>query len=257
MASPASNSELPSEGRGLSKGAVRRVAHGLHVEVERAELLLCLARADGLFTARTTVRSASERAVQAWRRRRCVGRVGPGTRPVPGPGQRRPAGQRSLIREALLETLLLGGSREFALVSDVEAVTCGDRRALSAQRASTRGLESGPGDARRVLDVVRVLARALAAMARVGRPRTRRAGGRGAPVGRGPPLARAQRERHRTARRGPCRRARPSATSCACWRTSTATWVPWWKRPATPARGWRSAASVCSSARPRSLGLRP
>lgn len=133
MAALSSAAELPSEGRGLSKGAVRRAAQTFHVDPERAELLLCLARADGLFSARTTVRSASERLADVWRR----GGAWDESALEPDlfrPGQRATCRATFLIREALLDTLLLVSPGEFALAADIEAVTCSDRRALSAQR---------------------------------------------------------------------------------------------------------------------------
>ncbi|MFT3921206.1 MAG: hypothetical protein QM778_01595 [Myxococcales bacterium] len=156
MANLASASELPSEGRGLSKGAVRRAAHDFHVDSERAELLLCLARADGLFSARTSIRSASERLANAWRR----GGAWDEAALEPDlfrPGQRATCRATSLIREALLDTLLLVAPGEFALSSDIEAVTCADRRALSAQRALALAARTGQEMRDGVLDVVRVL----------------------------------------------------------------------------------------------------
>jgi|GEM_PF-6562516 len=156
MAALAAVSELPAEGRGISKGAVRRVAQDFHIEPERAEFLLCLARADGLFFARTSVRSASERLTTAWRR----GGAWDESALEPDlfrPGHRATCRATFLIREALLDTLLLVSAGEFALASDVEAVTCADRRALTAQRALSVASRAGQEMREGVLDVVHVL----------------------------------------------------------------------------------------------------
>jgi hypothetical protein len=166
MAALASSAELPSEGRGLSKGAVRRAAQSVHVEPERAEFLLCLARADGLFSARTTIRSVSERLANIWRR----GGAWDESAVEPDlfrPGQRSTCRATMLIREALLDTLLLVAPGEFALKADVEAVACSDRRALSAQRvlacarSEPRTLVSPPRSERELAEGILEVTRSL------------------------------------------------------------------------------------------------
>ena len=76
LASLSALDQLPVKGRGLSKGTARKVAQSLVIEEGRAELLVCLARADGLLYASTTLGSVSERLWNAVASRWCLGRGG-------------------------------------------------------------------------------------------------------------------------------------------------------------------------------------
>ncbi len=156
MATLASQRELPSEGRGLSRVSVRRAAQVLRADAERAEFLLCLARAEGLFSSHATVRSASERLVAVWRRGGAWDEAAIESDSF-RPGHPSTSRATQLIREALLDTLALLPSGEFALLSDVQAVCCADRRAISAQRGLTTAVRSGQDVRDSVLDVLSVL----------------------------------------------------------------------------------------------------
>lgn len=156
MAGLAALEELPSEGRGLSKGAVRRVAQQLHVDAQRAELLLCLARADGLFSASIALAGVPPRLWDAWRR----GGAWDEAALEPDlfrPGHPATSRVTALLREALLDTLFLMPAGEFALASDVRAVTCSDRRALLAQRGLSAASRGGQEVRQSVFEVVDVL----------------------------------------------------------------------------------------------------
>ncbi len=156
MAALASLKELPAEGRGLSKVSVRKVSQLLHVDPQCAEFLLCLARAEGLFSSHVTLHEASQRLVAVWRR----GGAWDEAAIEPDsfrPGHPRTSRTTQLIREALLDTLALLPVGEFALVSDVQAVCCTDRRAIAAQRGLTRAVRAGQEVRGSVLDVLGVL----------------------------------------------------------------------------------------------------
>lgn len=159
MAALAASDELPSEGKGLSKQAVRRAALHLRCEAERAEFLLCLARAEGLFSSQLPVRSVSEALVACWRR------GGAWDEAAVEPDMFRP-GHPSIgrsnrathqVREALLDTLLLLPPGEFALKSDVEAAACTDLRVIAAQRMLTAAVRSGQEVREGAVDVIAVL----------------------------------------------------------------------------------------------------
>ncbi len=148
--------QLPVKGRGVSKGAARRVAQQLFIDELCAELLVCLARADGLPYASTALGAVSERLWAQWRR----GGAWDEAAREPDlfrPGHPLTAKATALIRDGLLDTLLLLPSQEFALVSDVEGNVCADRRALSAQRSLSVAARAGQDVLDNVLAVVRVL----------------------------------------------------------------------------------------------------
>lgn len=150
--------QLPVKSRGLSKGSARRVAQQLMLDEGRAELLVCLARADGLLYASVALGSVSERLWDAWRR----GGAWDEAAREPDlfrPGHPVTAKATSLIRDALLDVLLLMPASQFALVSDIESNVCSDRRALSAQRSLSVAARSGQDVLDNVLEVVRVLLR--------------------------------------------------------------------------------------------------
>ncbi len=152
----AGRAELPAEGKGMSRGAVRRVAQQLFIQPERAELLVCLARSDGLSRAPVPLSIASARLWRAWRR----GGAWDECAREPDlfrPGHPATAKAAALLRESLLEALLLMPATEFALVSDVEAAAVSDRRALSAQRALTAATRTAQDVLPTALEVVRVL----------------------------------------------------------------------------------------------------
>ncbi|MDB4991361.1 MAG: hypothetical protein JWN04_6539 [Myxococcaceae bacterium] len=134
LAELASHEQLPPEGRGLSRVALRRAALQLVIAPERAELLACLARADGLLYATTPLSAVSERLWNAWRR----GGAWDEAAREPDmfrPGHPTTAKATQLVRESLLETLTLLPPLQFALASDVLATAASDRRAPAAQRA--------------------------------------------------------------------------------------------------------------------------
>lgn len=148
--------QLPREGRGISRGAVRRVATELLVEPERAELLVCLARADGLRYTTEPVAAASERIWNSWRR---GGAWDEGAREPDlfRPGHPMTAKATQLVREALLDTLALLPPTQFGLVSDVLATAGSDRRALAAQRALALAARAGHDVLGSVTEVFRAL----------------------------------------------------------------------------------------------------
>jgi hypothetical protein len=156
IAKLASDGQLPSRGRAISRLAVRRAAQELHLDPDRAELLTCLARADGLIFASTTVRSVGPRLIEAYMR---GGAWDEAAREpdVFRPGHPTTTRATAIIREAVLDALLLLPPREFARMADIEAVACTDRRALSAQRALSVAGRAGQVVHDQVLDVVRAL----------------------------------------------------------------------------------------------------
>jgi hypothetical protein len=134
--------QLPPPGRGLSKVAVRRLAAEFAIAPERAELLVVLARADGLVYASTPLSGVSERLWNAWRR----GGAWDEAAREPDlfrPGHPLTAKATSLMREALLDTLSLLPPTQFALANDVLATSATDRRAPAAQRALALAARSG------------------------------------------------------------------------------------------------------------------
>ncbi|HEY6876945.1 MAG TPA: hypothetical protein VI299_02960 [Polyangiales bacterium] len=142
LAALSASDQLPLAGRGLSKGAVRRVAAEFAIVPERAELLVVLARADGLLYATTPLAGVSERSWNAWRR----GGAWDEAAREPDlfrPGHPLTAKATSLMREALLDTLVLLPPTQFALASDVLATAATDRRAPAAQRALALATRSG------------------------------------------------------------------------------------------------------------------
>jgi len=152
----AGHAELPAEGKGMSRAAVRRAAQQLLIEPGRAELLACLSRSDGLSRAPVPLSLASARLWRAWRR----GGAWDEAAREPDlfrPGHPATAKATALLRESLLEVLLLLPATEFALVSDVEASAVSDRRAVSAQRLLTQAARAGQEILPHALDVVRVL----------------------------------------------------------------------------------------------------
>jgi hypothetical protein len=156
LASLSALDQLPVKTRGLSKGAAKRVAQQLMIEEGRAELLVCLARADGLLYASTTPAAVSERLWSVWRR------GGAWDEAAREPdlfraGHPLTAKATSLIRDALLDTLLLLPPSQFALVADIESNVCSDRRALAAQRSLSVAARAGQDVLDSVLEVVRVL----------------------------------------------------------------------------------------------------
>jgi hypothetical protein len=147
---------VPRDSRGVSRGAVRRAALDLHLDPDRAEFLVCLARSAGLWHDALPLHATSERLMRAWRR----GGAWDEAAREPDlfrPGHAATAKATSLVREALLEVLLLMPEGEFALVSDVEAAAASDRRALSAQRALSRAAKSGQETIGDVPSVIKVL----------------------------------------------------------------------------------------------------
>jgi hypothetical protein len=156
LAGLSSLDQLPAESRGTSKAAVRRVAQDLFVEPERAELLVCLARAEGVLHASIPVHAVTARVWTAWRR---GGAWDEAAREADlfRPGNPATAKATSLIREALLDTLALLPVTEFSLVADVLAAATSDRRALAAQRSLSLATRSGQDVLEHVTDVARVL----------------------------------------------------------------------------------------------------
>ena len=142
LAELSSTDQLPTERRGVSKVAVRKVAQQLFIGAERAELLACLARAEGLWYATSPIAMASERLWSAWLK----GGAWDEAAREPDlfrPGHPMSAKATALIREALLDTLALLPASEFALSADVLATTCTDRRALAAQRGLALAARAG------------------------------------------------------------------------------------------------------------------
>jgi hypothetical protein len=156
LAGLAALSQLPGEGKGTSKAAVRRVAQQLFVAPERAELLVCLARSDGLARAPISVRAASPRLWGAWLR---GGAWDEAAREPDAfrPGHPATAKPAALLRESLLDALLLTPASEFALVADVVAAAASDRRAVSAQRALTAAHKAGQDVIPAAIDVIEVM----------------------------------------------------------------------------------------------------
>lgn len=147
---------LRLEGRGASKLAVRRASLQLAIAPERAELLTCLARAEGLLYATTPIDTVSDRIWNAWRR----GGAWDEAAREPDmfrPGHPMTAKATLLVREALLDTLMLLPPTQFALASDVLATTASDRRSLSAQRALSLAARSGHDVLANVADLTRAL----------------------------------------------------------------------------------------------------
>ena len=156
LAELASVDQLPREGRGISRVAVRRAASQLFVAPERAELLVCLARADGLRYAHIPLAAASERVWNIWRR----GGAWDEAAREPDmfrPGHPLTAKATLLVREALLDTLALLPPTQFALASDVLATATADRRALAAQRALSLAARAGDEVLGTVAELSRVL----------------------------------------------------------------------------------------------------
>lgn len=156
LAELSSHDQLPLEGRGMSRVAVRRAALQLVIAPERAELLVCLARADGLIYATTPLSAVSERIWNVWRR----GGAWDEAAREPDmfrPGHPMTAKATLLVREALLDTLTLLPPTQFALASDVLATAASDRRAPAAQRALSLAARLGHD----VLGTVAELSRAL------------------------------------------------------------------------------------------------
>jgi len=156
LAELSSTDQLRLEGRGVSKVAVRRAAGQLAIAPERAELLVCLARAEGLLYATAPLETVSERVWNAWRR----GGAWDEAAREPDmfrPGHPMTAKATLLVREALLDTLALLPPTQFALASDVLATAASDRRAPAAQRALSLAARSGHD----VLPTVAELSRAL------------------------------------------------------------------------------------------------
>jgi len=156
LAALSSVDQLPSERRGVSKGAVRRVAQQLFIGVDRAELLSCLARAEGISYSTAPISAANERLWSAWRR----GGAWDEALREPDlfrPGHPLTAKATSLVREALLDTLALLPAGEFALTADVLAATSTDRRAIAAQRGLALAARSGQEVLGTVNEVVAVL----------------------------------------------------------------------------------------------------
>lgn len=156
LAELSSQDQLPLEGRGVSRVAVRRAALQLVIAPERAELLVCLARADGLIYATTPLSAVSERIWNAWRR----GGAWDEAAREPDmfrPGHPMTAKATLLVREALLDTLTLLPPTQFALASDVLATAASDRRGPAAQRALSLAARLGHD----VLGTVAELSRAL------------------------------------------------------------------------------------------------
>jgi hypothetical protein len=169
LASMSSLAQLPVKSRGVSKGVSRRVAQQLQLDEGRAELLVCLARADGVLYASIALGSVSERLWSAWRK----GGAWDEAAREPDlfrPGHPVTAKATGLIRDALLDVLLLLPAGQFALVADIEGNVCADRRALSAQRSLSVAARAGQDVLDNVLEVVRVLlARSLPSLGLVDR----------------------------------------------------------------------------------------
>ncbi|MDB4973693.1 MAG: hypothetical protein JWN48_2034 [Myxococcaceae bacterium] len=156
LAELAAHDQLPLEGRGLSRLAVRRAALQLVIAPERAELLACLARADGLLYATTPLAAVSERLWNAWRR----GGAWDEAAREPDmfrPGHPSTTKATQLVRESLLDTLMLLPPLQFALASDVLATAASDRRGPAAQRALSLATRLGHD----VVPTVAELSRAL------------------------------------------------------------------------------------------------
>jgi hypothetical protein len=148
--------QLPGEGRGVSRVSIRRAAQQLVTEPERAELLSCLARADGLLYATTPLSAVSERLWNVWRR----GGAWDEAAREPDmfrPGHPSTAKATLLVREALLDTLTLLPPTQFALASDVLATTASDRRGPAAQRALALAARLGHDVVPTVAELSRVL----------------------------------------------------------------------------------------------------
>jgi hypothetical protein len=156
LASLSSIDQLPVETRGSSRSAVRRVAQDLMVAAERAELLVCLARAEGILHASTPIAAVTERIWTAWRR----GGAWDEAAREPDlfrPGHPMTAKATMLIRDALLDTLALLPAGEFSLTADVLAAASSDRRALAAQRSLSMATRAGRDVIEHVTDVVSIL----------------------------------------------------------------------------------------------------
>jgi hypothetical protein len=156
LAELSSTSQLPVEGRGMSKVAIRRASLQLMVPAERAELLVCLARAEGLSYAAAPLSVVSERIWNGWRR----GGAWDEAAREPDmfrPGHPMTAKATLLVREALLDTLALLPAGQFALSADVLANCVADRRALAAQRALSLAARSGYEVVASVPELARVL----------------------------------------------------------------------------------------------------
>jgi hypothetical protein len=156
LAELSSTDQLRLEGRGVSKLAVRRASLQLAIAPERAELLTCLARAEGLLYATTPLDTVSDRIWNAWRR----GGAWDEAAREPDmfrPGHPMTAKATLLVREALLDTLMLLPPTQFALASDVLATTASDRRSLAAQRALSLAARSGHDVLASVADLSRAL----------------------------------------------------------------------------------------------------
>ena len=145
--------QMPKTGCGASRAALRRVAFQLHLPEGKATMLACLARAAGLPYSSATIQSASERLWESWRRGGAWDEAASDPDPFrPGhPTSARPA---SLVREVLLDTLLLLPAHEFVLRSDVVEAACADSRVLSAQRSLTLAARAGQPVRLSVGDVV-------------------------------------------------------------------------------------------------------
>jgi hypothetical protein len=156
LAALSSIDQLPAETRGTSRTAIRRVAQDLMVDPERAELLVCLARAEGLLHASTPVAAVTERVWTAWRR----GGAWDEAAREPDlfrPGHPMTAKATMLIRDALLDTLALLPAGEFSLGADVLAAASADRRALAAQRSLSMATRAGQDVMEHVTDVAKLL----------------------------------------------------------------------------------------------------
>jgi hypothetical protein len=156
LAGLSSVDQLPVENRGTSKTALKRVAQDLFVDPERAELLVCLARAEGILHASMPVAGVTARIWTAWRR----GGAWDEAAREPDlfrPGHPMTAKATMLVREALLDTLALLPPGEFSLHADVLATACSDRRALAAQRSLSLATRAGQDVLEHVTDVARAL----------------------------------------------------------------------------------------------------
>jgi hypothetical protein len=156
LAALSSIDQLPHEGRGMSKGAVRKIAAEFAIAPERAELLVVLARADGLLYATAPISQVSERLWSAWRRGGAWDEAG--REPdLFRPGHPLTARATTLMREALLDTLLLMPTSQFALASDVLSTAASDRRGPAAQRALALAARTGHDVVPTVAELTRVL----------------------------------------------------------------------------------------------------
>lgn len=156
LAELSSHDQLPLDGRGMSRVAVRRAAAQLLIAPERAELLVCLARAEGLWYASSALSGVPERIWNAWRR----GGAWDEAAKEPDlfrPGHPLTAKATLLVREVLLDTLSLLPATQFALAADVLSTACTDRRTLAAQRALTFAARAGHEVLTSVHDLVAVL----------------------------------------------------------------------------------------------------